>query len=149
QSPRRRRSADVPGRCRLAAQPVPQLAPLRPWNSILFQREYAKCAKIIGPLRVLRALSVETLHRLIFAVSRCPISWGFPALNIFTISRLNAGRSSGFRLVTMLPSTTTSRSTHLAPAFLRSVFTEGHDVIVRPRTTSASTSVHGPWQIAA
>ena len=23
----------------------------------------------------------------------------------------------------------------------------GHDVIVRSRTTSASTSVHGPWQI--
>jgi hypothetical protein len=26
---------------------------------------------------------------------------------------------------------------------------EGHEVSVRPRTTSASTSVHGPWQIAA
>ena len=25
----------------------------------------------------------------------------------------------------------------------------GHEVSVRPRTTSASTSVHGPWQIAA
>ena len=25
---------------------------------------------------------------------------------------------------------------------------DGHDVSVRPRTTSASTSVHGPWQIA-
>ena len=28
-----------------------------------------------------------------------------------------------------------------------SVFSDGHDVIVRPLSTSASTSVHGPWQI--
>ena len=28
-----------------------------------------------------------------------------------------------------------------------SVFKDGHDVIVRPLSTSASTSVHGPWQM--
>ena len=30
-----------------------------------------------------------------------------------------------------------------------SVLTQGQDVIDRPRTTSASTSVNGPWQITA
>ena len=64
-------------------------------------------------------------------------------------SRVNAGRSSGLRLVTRLSSTTTSSSTHSAPALRRSVCRLGHDVRLRPRTTSASTSVHGAWQIAA
>ena len=44
------------------------------------------------------------------------------------ISRLNAGMSSGFRLVTRRPSVTTSLSTQVAPALLRSVFSEGQDV---------------------
>src|SRR5690606_28054093 len=65
----------------------------------------------------------------------------------------NAGRSSGLRLDTRVlgPSvhTTTSLSTQFAPALIRSVFTLGHDVSVRPRTTSASTSVHAAWQIDA
>ena len=30
-----------------------------------------------------------------------------------------------------------------------SVFSEGQEVMRLPRTASASTSVHGPWQIAA
>ena len=45
--------------------------------------------------------------------------------------------------------TTTSSSTHLAPAFLRSVCRLGHEVSVRPRTTPASMSIHGAWQMAA
>src|SRR5215469_6121609 len=57
--------------------------------------------------------------------------------------------SSGLRLVTTVPSVTTSLSTQFAPAFLRSVFRDGHDVIVRPRTAPASTRVHRPRQIAA
>ena len=40
--------------------------------------------------------------------------------------------------------TTTSRSTQIAPAFFRSVISDGHDVRVRPRTRSASTRDHGP-----
>ena len=44
---------------------------------------------------------------------------------------------------------TTSSSTTSAPALRRSVRTLGQDVILRPRTTSASTSVHGPWQMTA
>ena len=36
--------------------------------------------------------------------------------NRLIIARLNAGRSSGWRLVTQLPSSTTSRSTQLPPA---------------------------------
>ena len=42
------------------------------------------------------------------------------------VSRLNAGISSGLRLDTSLPSTTTSWSTYSAPAFLRSVLSDGH-----------------------
>jgi hypothetical protein len=45
------------------------------------------------------------------------------------IASLNAGRSSGRREVMMLPSIATSRSTQRAPALIRSVLTEGHDVI--------------------
>ena len=60
---------------------------------------------------------------------------------------LNAGRSSGLRLLTRRSSTQTSSSTHSAPALRRSVFRLGHEVILRPSTTSASISVHGPWQM--
>src|SRR5580704_965686 len=64
-------------------------------------------------------------------------------------SRLNAGMSSGLRLVTILPSTTASWSRTSAPAFLRSVLIDGQEVMRRPRAFSASTIIHGPWQIAA
>ena len=37
----------------------------------------------------------------------------------------------------------------MGPAFTRSVRTDGDDVTFRPRTTSASISNCGPWQIAA
>ncbi len=64
-----------------------------------------------------------------------------------------AGRSSGLRLDTKVfgprEHSTTSSSTQLAPALTRSVLTLGHEVSVLPRTTSASMSVHGPWQITA
>ena len=53
------------------------------------------------------------------------------------------------RLVIRLPSTTTSSSTQFAPALRRSVCSDGHDVIRRPRTTSASISTQGAWQMAA
>ena len=73
--------------------------------------------------------------------------------NCSTSALQNAGRSSGLRLDTITPGTwsqtTTSSSTQSAPALTRSVFTLGHDVRQRPLTTSASTSVHGPWQITA
>src|SRR5690606_13973136 len=65
----------------------------------------------------------------------------------------NAFRSSGLRLVTSLfgpaSQVTTSSSTQVAPALRRSVRRLGQDVSVRPRTTSASISVHGAWQMAA
>src|SRR4030081_638963 len=57
--------------------------------------------------------------------------------------------SSGLRLVTKPLSTTASWSTQSAPAFLRSVLSEGHDVMRRPRAAPVSMTVHGPWQIAA
>src|SRR5690606_30349472 len=66
-----------------------------------------------------------------------------------SISRLNAGMSSGLRLLTSLPSTTTSWSTQWAPALRRSSCSDGQLVNVRPRTRSADTSSHGPWQITA
>jgi hypothetical protein len=43
----------------------------------------------------------------------------------------------------------TSSSTQAPPAFSMSVRMLGHEVRVRPLTTSASTSVQGPWQMAA
>src|SRR4051812_48815856 len=60
-----------------------------------------------------------------------------------------AGRSSGDRLVVMLPSVTTSSSTTSAPALRRSVRTLGQEVSRRPRARSASTRFHGPWQMEA
>ena len=70
-----------------------------------------------------------------------------PSANSSTILAQNAGRSSGLRELVSPASTWTSSSTQLPPAFSMSVFSDGHDVIVRPLSTSASTSVHGPWQI--
>src|SRR5690348_4397801 len=64
-------------------------------------------------------------------------------------SRLKAGMSSGLRLVTRLPSTTTSSSTQVPPALRTSVWRLGQEVSVRPRTTSASTSDQIAWQMAA
>src|SRR3954469_10922064 len=72
-----------------------------------------------------------------------------PSANSSTILSLKAGRSSGLRLVTRPWSTTTSSSTHLPPALRMSVLIDGYEVTVRPLTASASTSTHGPWQIAA
>ena len=69
--------------------------------------------------------------------------------NNTTISRLNAGMSSGLRLVTNQLSVTTSLSTQVPPALQMSVLSKGHEVSVRPLAASTSTKVHGPWQIAA
>ena len=44
---------------------------------------------------------------------------------------------------------TTASSTHSPPALRMSVCRLGHDASRRPLTTSASTRVHGAWQIAA
>ena len=66
-----------------------------------------------------------------------------------TIVEQNAGRSDGERLEIKLPSTTTSSSMTWAPALRRSVRILGYEVSVRPTATPASTSVQGPWQIAA
>src|SRR5690606_2476491 len=54
---------------------------------------------------------------------------------VSTIFSLNAGMSSGLRLVTRLPSATTCSSTHSAPAFFRSVCSDEYDVSFLPRTT--------------
>jgi hypothetical protein len=82
-----------------------------------------------------------------------PRSGQRPAVKVATKVLQNAGRSSGLRLDTTVfgprEQTTTSSSTQLAPALTRSVRRLGHDVIIRPRTTSASIIVHGAWQMAA
>ena len=57
--------------------------------------------------------------------------------------------SSGLRLVTRLLSTTTSSSVHVAPALRMSVCSDGHEVMWRPLSTSASISIIGPWHMAA
>src|SRR5205814_9970175 len=73
--------------------------------------------------------------------------------NALTICSQNAGRSSGFRLVTRVfgpfVQTWTSASTQLPAALRMSVCRLGHEVSVRPRTRSASTRAHGPWQMTA
>ena len=62
--------------------------------------------------------------------------------------RTRRGRR-GCGSITSPSSVTTSSSTHFAPALVRSVRRLGYEVSVRPSTTPASISVHGPWQIDA
>src|SRR3712207_8922859 len=54
-----------------------------------------------------------------------------PSANSSIIFLLNAGMSSGLRLVTRPLSVTTSWSTQLAPALRRSFCSDGHDVILQ------------------
>ena len=72
-----------------------------------------------------------------------------PSPNSSIAFALNAGMSSGRRLVTRPWSTWTCSSTHVPPALRTSVCKEGNEVIVRPFTIPASTSTQGAWQIAA
>lgn len=72
-----------------------------------------------------------------------PVGTGRRAKSV-RITRLNAGMSFGVRRVTRFPSTTTSASTPSAPAFLRSVRSDGREVIRVPFASPASTTVHGP-----
>ena len=69
--------------------------------------------------------------------------------NSLIISLLLAGMSSGLRLVIKPRSTTPLRRPSSTPAVLRSVLSEGHDVMRRPRAAPASITVQGPWQIDA
>ena len=62
---------------------------------------------------------------------------------------MNAGRSSGVRDVTRFPSTTTSSSLHLAPAWTRSSRIARNEVRRFPFTMSAEARTHPAWQIAA
>ena len=55
-----------------------------------------------------------------------------PSQNSSTTLAQKAGRSSGLREVTRPSSTTTSSSTQVPPALRMSVFSDGHEVIVRP-----------------
>ena len=55
-------------------------------------------------------------------------------------ARVNSSTSCGFRLVTILPSTTAGSSTMVAPAFLRSVRIDGQLVARRPRRRSVSST---------
>ena len=65
-------------------------------------------------------------------------------------ARQKAGRSSGLRLVTRLLSTTTSASSHFAPAFTTSSLIAKKLVALRPFSMPpAEHRTHGPWQIEA
>ncbi len=55
--------------------------------------------------------------------------------------------SSGFRLETRLPSSTTGSSTYSAPAFSMSTRIDGQPATRRPRRTLAVISSCGAWQI--
>src|SRR5687767_15023874 len=61
----------------------------------------------------------------------------------------NGTRSCGPRLVSQLPSRTTSWSTQVAPAFTRSSRTPGHEAMRRPFVRPADESTHGPWHSVA
>ena len=62
---------------------------------------------------------------------------------------MNAGRSSGVRLVTMLPSRTQAASCQIPPAFSTSSRMAKKPVTFRPFKHLAEQSIQGPWQIAA
>src|SRR5207237_1716721 len=78
------------------------------------------------------------------APANCVCRACFPSQNSSIIFSLNAGISSGLRLVTSPLSTTTSSLTQLPPAFFTSVLIAGHEVSTLPRTTSASIKTQGP-----
>src|SRR5439155_3874137 len=61
-----------------------------------------------------------------------------------SIATQNAGRSLGTRALTMFPSTTAARSTHVAPALMTSSLMPTVDVNVRPRTIPAEMRIQGP-----
>ena len=64
--------------------------------------------------------------------------------NTLMMPSQKAGRSSGLREVTSLPSITTVSSTHSAPAFVRSFLSEGQEVSLCPLAIPASIRVQGP-----
>src|SRR5713101_5714951 len=70
-------------------------------------------------------------------------------LRDLTISRQKAGMSSGLREVMRLPSTTTSSSTHWAPALTISSLMEKKEVAFLPLRIPALASIHPAWQMAA
>src|SRR5450756_2419330 len=87
-----------------------------------------------------KQLLITREHRILqFAVgSKGSLDYFFRS---FMIDLQKSGRSSGEREVTMFPSVTAASSTTLAPAFLRSVLTDGQLVAVFPLTMSASISI--------
>src|SRR5215208_6146127 len=126
---------------------VPVDAPDRQHDAMLAER--AEPRERVLVVRVdERAVDVQDgggrSHYALRACSACA-----PSHSSSTALAQNASRSSGLREVTRPWSTTTSSSTQRAPALRRSVWRDGHEVSVRPLTTSASISVHGAWQIAA
>ena len=62
---------------------------------------------------------------------------------------MKAGRSSGVRLVTRLPSRTQAASCQIPPAFSTSSRMAKKPVTLRPFRHFAEQSIQGPWQIAA
>src|ERR1700728_3643451 len=65
------------------------------------------------------------------------------------ILALKASRSPGLRDVMTPWSTTTSESSHCAPAFATSVLMDLKDVILRPFAIPVSIRSQGAWQTAA
>ena len=112
-------------------------------EALLHEIELEGLATRRGVRVLLPDLLGELLHPLLTWIRHHDTAEGAVA-NVRTSSSQNAGRSSGFRLLTSRPSTCTRSSTQCAPAFSRSVFRLGHDVSVRPSTAPASTRIHGP-----
>src|SRR5882762_2260019 len=72
-----------------------------------------------------------------------------PSLTSSMILALKASKSPGLRDVMTPWSTTTSESSHLAPAFLTSVLIDLYDVILRSLARPVSIRSQGAWQTAA
>src|SRR5438270_1458349 len=94
--------------------------------------------------------SVQSIQARVSRRSRfsgCSARLGWVAARHFTISELKAGRSSGLRLLTQLPSRTHCSSFQFAPALRMSSSSVGHVVIVCPFTSPELMRIQPPWQM--
>ena len=80
---------------------------------------------------------------------KLPRRWPRAAANRVIISRLKAEMSSGLRLVRQIAVDDRFLLDDFGAGVSQIVVMEDQEVIRRPRAWSASTTIHGPWQIAA
>ena len=94
-------------------------------------------------------MSVDCRGRTSHWPRRLPTTSGSLSSSAAKMPCMKAGRSSGVRLVTMLPSRTQAASCQMPPAFSTSSRMAKKPVTFRPFRHLAEQSIQGPWQIAA